>query len=425
MHVSHLVISLALCSQSTLACLQHARIIPRDGTNQTASNQTSTFEIRVTPRPLKTKTAIVNVRVFDGYELKPPASLIFDGDTIVEDQQNVDHVIDGRGAVVLPGLIDSHCHPESYDHLEKLSSYGVTTAMNMACHDYEICAALRDQVGLTGFFTAGFPAQGPGSQHALAQNTPADKLISSPSQAPDFVRQSFQNGGDWLKITAEANGPDQATQNALVEYAHALGRRTMTHAATHEFYVMAIDSGTNGPQHIPYDELLSSDSLEKMWTQRQFATPTMNLNRRVFMDPEAFAALTGGSQNVSFQQAYDIVQDNVRALRNYSIPVLAGTDAFEGDLYPVRMPFGLTLHEELQNLVDIGFTTADALRAATLVPAMAHGLVDRGRLAAGMRADFVLLEPGADPLRNITETLKIAKVWNGGVEYTGALKISD
>ena len=116
------------------------------------------------------------------------------------------------------------------------------------------------------------------------------------------------------------------------------------------------------------------------------------------------------------------MQQNVRNIHNNGIPILAGTDAFTGSYYPVTLPFGLTLHDELKNFVDIGFSPAEALRAATIVPALAHGLSNRGRIASGLRADMVLLEPDADPLKNIGDTKKIARVWNGGVEYTGTLK---
>jgi imidazolonepropionase-like amidohydrolase len=80
-------------------------------------------------------------------------------------------------------------------------------------------------------------------------------------------------------------------------------------------------------------------------------------------------------------------------------------------------PFGWTLHNELMNLVDAGLSPAEALRAATELAAQKHQLADRGRIEPGMRADLVLLQPGANPLMNITDTRKIAKIWVGGFEY--------
>lgn len=402
----------SLFTSRCYACLPG--MVRRDTSNSTtSSNNTSEFQIRVAPRLPRTKTALINARIFDGYEIQPASTLVFDGDTIVADQSNVDITVDGQGGILLPGLIDSHCHPTTYQDLESLSSYGVTTAMSMACHNYQVCAALRNQVGLTGFFTAGQPAQGPNSSHAIHQNTRQNLLIWEPSQAPTFVQNVFNNGSDYLKITSEEHGPDQATQNALVLQAHSQGRKVMTHAATYEYYVMAVNSNADGPQHMPYDKLLSNETLAQMVAQKQFATPTMNLYKVMLKHPEAL----GYAAPANYTQAYGRVQDNVRALHSHGLPVLAGTDASVA-IYSVSLPFGTTLHSELQNLVEIGFTPAEALRSATLVPSLVHGLSDRGVIAPGRRADLLLLQPDADPLQNITNTRKIARVWNGGIPYT-------
>lgn len=69
------------------------------------------------------------------------------------------------------------------------------------------------------------------------------------------------------------------------------------------------------------------------------------------------------------------------------------------------------------NLVEAGMTSAEALRAATELPAKYFGLRDRGVIKAGMRADMVLVE--GNPLVDITATRKIKKVWIGGVEVSG------
>lgn len=41
--------------------------------------------------------------------------------------------VDGTGKFLIPGLIESHVHPQTCDDLSVLSGYGVTTAMNIAC----------------------------------------------------------------------------------------------------------------------------------------------------------------------------------------------------------------------------------------------------------------------------------------------------
>ena len=82
------------------------------------------------------------------------------------------------------------------------------------------------------------------------------------------------------------------------------------------------------------------------------------------------------------------------------MPFLAGCDS---------MVPGFCLHDELERLVRAGFSPAEALRTATLNPAIFLGREeDQGTVEAGKEADLVLLE--ADPLSDIRNTRRIAAV---------------
>jgi len=76
-------------------------------------------------------------------------------------------------------------------------------------------------------------------------------------------------------------------------------------------------------------------------------------------------------------------------LHEAGVPVVAGTDGS-----------GMELIHELELYVAAGFTPAEALAAATIVPAKLMG-VDKttGSIAAGKAADLVLVE--GDPSRQI------------------------
>ena len=74
------------------------------------------------------------------------------------------------------------------------------------------------------------------------------------------------------------------------------------------------------------------------------------------------------------------------------------------------------MHGELELLVGAGLTPVQALTAATSAPARAFRLTDRGVIAAGKRADLVLVE--GDPTNDITATRRIVSVWKRGVEAT-------
>lgn len=100
-------------------------------------------------------------------------------------------------------------------------------------------------------------------------------------------------------------------------------------------------------------------------------------------------------------------EENVRRLADAGITLLAGTDAPNPGTV-----FGASLHRELELLVRCGISPAQALSAATAEPARVFGLADRGRIAAGQRADLVLV-PG-DPLTDITATRAIDRIWRAG-----------
>jgi imidazolonepropionase-like amidohydrolase len=90
------------------------------------------------------------------------------------------------------------------------------------------------------------------------------------------------------------------------------------------------------------------------------------------------------------------------------VHLMAGTDSAAPNVFP-----GFGLQEELTYLVRAGLTPLQALQKATSGPAeFLEKTNEQGRIAAGQRADLVLLD--ADPLRDIRNTQQIhAVVLNG------------
>jgi imidazolonepropionase-like amidohydrolase len=117
--------------------------------------------------------------------------------------------------------------------------------------------------------------------------------------------------------------------------------------------------------------------------------------------------------NVYSQGSLQDVFATVMALHRAGVDILAGTDVSE----PIPNLGGLahvaSLHRELQLLVLAGLTPIEALRAATSVPARRFGLMDRGRIIPGGRADLLLID--GDPAKTISDTLSVRAVWRRGV----------
>ncbi len=106
----------------------------------------------------------------------------------------------------------------------------------------------------------------------------------------------------------------------------------------------------------------------------------------------------------------------VGAMNAAGVPILAGTDM----LNPFTFP-GFSLHDELALLNEAGLSPAEALRAATLNPAIFMNATDSlGTVEKGKRADLVLLDD--NPLDDISHVRKVnAVVLNGRLYDRAAL----
>lgn len=124
-------------------------------------------------------------------------------------------------------------------------------------------------------------------------------------------------------------------------------------------------------------------------------------DRRLELTKDEFESVSTSTQN-----AFDLVI----AMMRVGVRFMAGTDAPN----PLVVP-GRSLHDELELLVQAGFTPLEALQCATRNPAEYLGrLATLGTVEKGKMADLVLLD--ANPLENISNTRKIrAVIVNGQI----------
>jgi imidazolonepropionase-like amidohydrolase len=352
------------------------------------------------------KTALTNVRVFDGGTLTEPVTVVIDNGVIGTDPSGAE-AIDGDGGVLLPGLIDAHVHLHDAATLDQLCAHGITTALDMASWPTAKVDGLRGQVGRTDIRSAGVPATTSGSRHSCIPSFPAAGLVDSPDHASTFVAERVAEGSDYIKIIADSPGPDQATMDALVAAAHEHGMRTVVHATTTTTFAMAVSAGADTTTHVPIDRALDASVLTQMAAADTIAIPTLTMMKGI-------AETIGKAVGLDYEAA----RTTVAAMYRASIPILAGTDANSTPGVPFSPPFGESLHQELELLVEAGLSCVDALRGATSIPARHFGLADRGVVAPGRRADLILLD--GDPLSNICATRNILRVWCAGFETAGS-----
>jgi imidazolonepropionase-like amidohydrolase len=101
---------------------------------------------------------------------------------------------------------------------------------------------------------------------------------------------------------------------------------------------------------------------------------------------------------------YKLLEKMILTFHKADVGLLIGTDAMNTGVVP-----GWSVHDELADLVAAGLSPWEALRAATVNGAAFLGIPgDRGTVAAGQKADLVLLD--ANPLENVANTRRIAGV---------------
>ena len=395
--------------------------------------------------------AIVNARIFNGAGISLPSTLTVRNGIIVAictptSRQNCSlshgfkgEVYDAKNMTLLPGLIDSHAHPANVSHLQALTAAGITTTILAHCPSPDLCASLESHSGLTSIILGSFVATTPNSTHAaiVASDVPNPPLISNLTQIPSWVANQVspgQGGGGakFIKIIGSAPGPGlhPAAQTLLVKEAHRHRRLVVQHAASTVAFAEAITAKADQIHHSTLDGPLDSSLVRAFAEGGTVLCPTLMMMRAVaeqLPSPgpgsgSGSNSSSGSGSNTTINPAFAAAVETTRRLRDAEVAILVGTDANAQSQVPAggQVRFGESMHDELENLVKlVGMTPAEALRAATKVPAIKFGelLRDRGAVEVGKRADLVLVE--GDPTVDITVVRKVRRVWVGGVKFAG------
>lgn len=176
---------------------------------------------------------------------------------------------------------------------------------------------------------------------------------------------------------------------------------------------MAQEAQADVITHAPLDAALGKAAVARMRADGRIIVPTLTMMEAIVANMRRAAGPAG-----SGGPSYEAARGTVAALHRAGVPVLAGSDANMTAGVPASPPFGDSLHHELELLVDAGLSTADALRAATVLPARYFALPDRGVITPGMRADLVLL--AGDPISDIRATRLIQQNWCAGITHDPA-----
>lgn len=372
------------------------RLVPLLAACAVACADAASRETTTTPPIDATDVAIVNVNVvpMDAERiLSAHTVLIHDGRVVTIAPSSAVTVpagattIDGNNGYLLPGLIDMHVHILAED-LPAYLRYGVTTVRNMWGFNElpriidEVARGTRSGPQIFSL-TAGFD----GSPAVWPQTQISDDVRAIPS----LIDRQQQLGFREIKVYQKLSRPAYDT---IVAEAR---RRNMTfagHTPPSVGVLLAVAAGQRSLEHLGGfgDGADLSRQVAAVAAAGTYICPTLTIQS--MMSPSAW---TEARRNI------------VRALHQGGARILAGSDSGIGRTQP-----GISIHQELEQLVLAGMDPYDALLGATRLAAEYLGQSNRlGVIKPGAEADLLLVR--SNPLRNITATQAVEAVFVNGV----------
>jgi imidazolonepropionase-like amidohydrolase len=395
-------------------------------------------------QPAEHDLAIAAARVFDG-ERMLPATTVFVRDGLIV------HVGSGRvspeadlvkcdDCTLLPGLIDSHVHIKDVSDLRQALVFGVTTEIDLYTFiDPELGKRLQQEqahglrTDIADFRMGITPVTSPGGLGTFFD--PEIPTLDDVAGAQAFVDNLVDRGANHIKIMFDdgrvfgKSWPNLSQEElaASVQAAHARSKLAVVHVTSLFGARAATVAGGDGLAHIYADELVDEELATKMAERGMFQIATLTTVEGAFREPGSGAGLSEDPRLAPYLSAkqhehlrklapswgreigtFDTALDTVNRLFEAGVAVLAGTDVpNEGTAH------GVSMHRELELLVEAGLSPLNALAAATRLPADHFDLRDRGQIAPGRRADLLLV--GGDPSVDITRTRDILEVYKLGV----------
>jgi imidazolonepropionase-like amidohydrolase len=398
-------------------------------------------------------------RLYDGKSDKvdAPGLVVVDGNKIVGVSKlgnlttpTPADVIDLGDVTLMPGLMDAHTHlwdeatadwkqdeldffkkelPEvaidSTVHAWKTLTSGFTSVRDLGSQDF-IDIGLRNAinagkvpgprmlvagnaVGARGGHCDDFAGYRKG---LLRESGITDGVADGADQIRAAVRYNASHGADVIKVCAsggvlsltdKVDSPQltQAELDALVDEAHALGRKTAAHAHGAEAAKRAVRAGIDSIEHGSFLDDEALDLMKKRGAWFVY-TPVLCMKERLHKGgapPNVVA-----KADAATAQADGTFQ---RALRK-GVNVAFGSDA-------AVCPHGSQL-QQFAKMVSLGMKPLGAIRSATSGNARLFG-VDKtlGTLEPGKLADLVAVS--GDPTRDIRAMERVVFVMKDGVVY--------
>ena len=328
--------------------------------------------------------------------------------------------VDLMGRYLSPGLMDAHVHVSSAADAKRALYSGVTTMRGMGTSHYadvgirELQAA--GHLEAPGYLAAGYHVRPPAAEAFFQDHPELGHMYGEEVRGEEALRAMtaaiVSRGVDFVKTNAteRAGLPDtdprkqfysEAELRAIVTEAGSAGVPVAAHAHGDDGARAAVQAGVRSIEHGTY---ISPETLGRMVEMGTFLVPTIAIVRDL--------TIPGGDYdnavlNIRGRHMLPRVREMARRAHEMGVKVVAATDTGYGPESTT------TLAHELIELVGIGMTPAEALRAATTTAAELFGLTDQvGAIVPGLEADLIVLE--RNPLEDIGVVQDVLMVVSDG-----------
>jgi imidazolonepropionase-like amidohydrolase len=348
----------------------------------------------------------------------------------VEDGDGSGETIELEGRVLLPGLINAHCHvmmnagPDPLGYLqttapavtvlagakrcEQMLRAGITSARDLGGHEWGELA-LRDAFAAGDWPGPRLLCAGKVLTMTGGHGWPIGLEVDGPDEVRKAARLNLKKGADCIKMMATGGvmtpgvepGAAQLTEEELragVQEAHKAGKRAATHAQGTEGIKAAIRAGIDTVEHGIF---LDDEAIEMMIERGVVFVPTLAAPYRIVEAGEE-----KGIPAYALEKSRRVMDSHRRSFEwaaGAGVTIAAGNDG--------GTPFNPShdLVTEIRLMAEWGLGNMGAIRAATHGSARALGLSEEtGTVQEGKWADLLILEQDADPLQDITA---LGRVW--------------
>ncbi|HJN46072.1 MAG TPA: amidohydrolase family protein [Vicinamibacterales bacterium] len=365
-------------------------------------------------------------------------------------------VVDLTGKTVMPTLVDLHGHvgfvddlsfdnanytrENITDQLDRYAYHGVGTIVSLGTDSGDLAFEIQvdQQAGTLGgarlhtaFRGIARPDAGPGAPTMR----PTAFGASTEEEARALVAEIAETNADFLKIWVDDRGGSveklgRDLYGPIIEAAHEHDLQVIAHIFFAEDARQLVDAGVDGFAHLARDVEMDDELVAAIVEHDVFVMPNLAVSERgrnaeppAWVDdpllaesvsPEGIARIRASYENRTPEAAaqgaasFATMLRSLKKLSDAGARLVLGADTGIQDHIQ-----GYMEHHELELIVEAGISPAEAIKIATSAPAEVLG-VDTGLLAAGKRADFIVLD--ANPMYGIGNTRQISAVYLDGTE---------